>query len=146
MSRPAPGRRSAYAVFSEHGTRWRDNDMYGHLNNVVHYEIFDAAVNGWLIRAEVLDPPHGPYRGLVVESGCRYHAELRYPGPVTAGLRVARIGGSSVCYEIGLFADGADVAAAEGFFIHVYVDAQTGRPMQIPGGFRAVLEGALRAE
>lgn len=143
MTRAAPGRRADYAVFSCHSTRWRDNDMYGHLNNVVHYELFDAAVNGWLIGAGALDPQSGACRGLVVESGCRYHAELRYPDQISAGIRVARIGSSSVRYEIGLFGPDTDDAAAEGFFIHVYVDAATGRPAPLSPMLRKVLERAL---
>lgn len=140
MTRTMPGRRSDYTVFSQHSTRWRDNDMYGHMNNVVHYELFDAAVNGWLIGAGALNPLGGDQIGLVVETGCRYHAEMGFPDPVTAGIRVAHIGRSSVRYEIGLFRGDADVAAAEGFFIHVYVDAVSRAPCEIAPGLRKVLE------
>lgn len=145
MSRPAPGSRADYAAFSTHATRWRDNDVYGHLNNVVHYELFDAAVNGWLIGQGLLDPLGGAQIGLVVETGCRYHAELGFPEPVTAGIRVAKLGTSSVRYEIGLFGGDADTAAAEGFFVHVYVDAQTRRPVPLSTELRAGLERLVQA-
>ena len=138
--RSAPSRRRAYASSSSHDTRWKDNDVYGHLNNVVHYALFDSAVNGWLIRQGLLDPHSGAQIGLVVETGCRYHSELRFPDVVTAGLRVARIGASSVRYEVGLFRNDEDTAAAEGFFVHVYVDAQTRRPAPIGERLRAALE------
>ena len=138
--RSAPSVRSAYASFSSHDTRWKDNDVYGHLNNVVHYSIFDSAVNGWLIRSGLLDPRSGDRIGLVVETGCRYHAELRFPDTIAAGLRVARIGSSSVRYELGLFRNDEDEAAAEGFFVHVYVDAETRRPVAIAEGLRMALE------
>ena len=104
-ARPAPSARSAYRVFRTIGTRWLDNDIYGHMNNVVHYSLFDSAVNGWLIENGVLDIHGGERIGMVVETGCRYFAELAFPDTVTAGLRVARIGTSSVRYEIGLFRD-----------------------------------------
>ena len=137
--RDAPARRSAFASFSRHETRWNDGDVYGHLNNAVHYTLFDSAVNAWLIRRGLLDPLAGERIGLVVETGCRYHAELRFPDAVTAGLRVARIGGSSVRYEIGLFREDGDRAAAEGFFVHVYVDARTRRPVPMEAPLRAAL-------
>lgn len=143
MARPAPARREAFRAFRSIPTRWMDNDIYGHMNNVVHYSLFDTAVNGWLIEAGVLDPRGGAQIGLVVETGCRYHAEMGFPDLVTAGLRVEHLGTSSVRYAIGLFRNDEARAAAEGFFVHVYVDAATRRPAPLAPGLRAVLE-ALR--
>nr|WP_275981989.1 acyl-CoA thioesterase [Frigidibacter sp. ROC022] len=124
-------------------TRWMDNDIYGHLNNVVHYALFDTAVNGWLIDAGLLNPATSPTIGLVVESGCRYAAEMGYPDQVTAGLRVGALGRSSVRFEIGLFRNDAQSAAAEGFFIHVHVDRATRRPVEIGSAARAAFSGLM---
>lgn len=142
--RAAPGSRSAYAAFVTLATRWSDNDIYGHMNNVVHYALFDSAVNGWLIENGLLDIHGGARIGLVVETGCRYFAEIAFPDPVTAGVRAARIGNSSVRYEVGLFRGDADIAAAEGFFIHVYVDRATRRPTALPEPMRAKLAEIAR--
>ncbi|MCO6388880.1 acyl-CoA thioesterase [Aliihoeflea sp. 40Bstr573] len=117
-----------------------DNDAYGHMNNVVHYSLFDTAVNGWLIEGGVLDIQKGEQIGLVVETGCKYFAEMAFPDTVHAGIRVARLGNSSVRYEIGLFRNGEDEAAAEGFFVHVYVDAGTRRPASLNPALRAKLK------
>lgn len=138
--RPVPSERGAYRAFRTITTRWMDNDLYGHMNNVVHYSLFDTAVNGWLIENRVLDIHGGDQIGLVVETGCRYFGELAFPDIVTAGIRVAQIGSSSVRYEVGLFRNEVDVAAAEGFFIHVYVDRQTRRPKPLNAALRAALE------
>jgi acyl-CoA thioester hydrolase len=108
-----------------------DNDVYGHVNKVVHYSLFDTAVNGWLVEEGVLDLHTGGQIGLVVETGCRYFAEMAFPDAVTAGLRVARIGTSSVRYEVRLFKNESLEAATEGFFVHVYVDRKTRRPMPL---------------
>ncbi len=143
--RPVPSERSAYRAFRTITTRWMDNDIYGHMNNVVHYSLFDTAVNGWLIEQKVLDIHGGDQIGLVVETGCRYFGELAFPDVVTAGIRVAQIGSSSVRYEVGLFRNEEDVAAAEGFFIHVYVDRQTRRPKPLNAALRAVLETIVAA-
>ncbi len=132
--------RSGYRAFRAIPTRWMDNDIYGHMNNVVHYSLFDTAVNGWLIDNGVLDIHRGDQIGLVVETGCRYFGELAFPDVVTAGLRVARIGSSSVRYEVGLFRNGEETAAAEGFFVHVYVDRETRRPKPLDARLRAALE------
>lgn len=142
--RNPPGHRADYSEFRTHTTRWNDNDTYGHLNNVVHYLLFDTTVNEWLIRKDLLDIRRSPAIGLVAETGCRYHGEMFYPQIITSGLRVARLGNSSVRYEIGLFAGDSDVAAAEGFLIHVYVDANTHRPCSIPEDTRAALQGLLK--
>ncbi|MCO6391552.1 acyl-CoA thioesterase [Aliihoeflea aestuarii] len=117
-----------------------DNDIYGHMNNVVHYSLFDTAVNGWLIAEGVLDIHKGDQIGLVVETGCRYFAELAFPDVVHAGIRVAKLGNSSVRYEVGLFRNDERQAAAEGFFVHVYVDAATRRPTPLNSALRAKLE------
>ncbi len=114
--------------------------MYGHVNNVTYYAWFDTAVNAHLIEAGVLDIHHGPVIGLVVETQCHYFAPLAFPQTVEAGIRVARLGGSSVRYEVGLFAQGAAESAAHGHFVHVYVDRQTRRPVQLPPDLRATLQ------
>ncbi len=144
MSRFPPATRSTYRAFRPIATRWMDNDPYGHMNNVVHYSLFDTGVNGWLIERSLLDIHAGTRIGLVVETGCRYFSELAFPDLVTAGLRVAHLGKSSVRYEIGLFRAGEDIAAAEGFFTHVYVERATRRPQPIDAALRAALE-ELRA-
>lgn len=144
MAAPAPPRR--FATFRPMQTRWMDNDAYGHMNNVVHYSLFDTAVNGWLIEQGLLDPLTSDSYGLVVETGCKYYAEMQFPDVVHAGLRVARIGGSSVRFEIGLFRNDEDEAAAEGFFVHVYVGRDTHRPVPIEGARRAAFEQLLMAE
>jgi acyl-CoA thioester hydrolase len=143
-ARKPPSTRGDYAVFRAISTRWMDNDIYGHMNNVVHYSLFDTAVNGWLIEQGVLDIHDGGQIGLVVETGCRYHSELAFPDTVHAGIRVARLGGSSVRYEVGLFRNEEQSAAAEGFFVHVYVDRETRRPMPLEAKLRAALEGLVR--
>ncbi len=137
--RQSPSTRSDYADFYVIQTRWMDNDVYGHMNNVVHYSLFDTAVNGWMIEIGLLDPRRSETFGLVVETGCRYFAEMAFPDLVTAGIRVTRIGTSSIRYEVGLFANEAEVAAAEGFFVHVYVDARTRRPVPIDAARSAAL-------
>jgi acyl-CoA thioester hydrolase len=138
--RSGPSERSAYKEFRTLTTRWMDNDPYGHMNNVVHYSLFDSAVNGWLIDQGVLDFRAGKQVGLVVETGCRYFSELAFPDRVAAGLRVARLGTSSVRYEIGLFRNDEPLAAAEGFFVHVYVDRATRKPMPLGDDLRAALQ------
>lgn len=140
--RTSPSRptRADYKVFRTIGTRWMDNDPYGHMNNVVHYALFDTAVNGWLIEQGLLDIHHGKQIGLVVETGCRYFAEMAFPDVVTAGIRVGRLGSSSVRYEVGLFRNEDELAAAEGFFIHVYVDRQTRRPQALDDAMRKALQ------
>ncbi|MEO9337277.1 thioesterase family protein [Mesorhizobium sp. SB112] len=143
--RTPPGTRADYITFREIPTRWMDNDVYGHLNNVVHYSLFDTAVNGWLIEHGLLDPRNSAQRGLVAETGCRYHAEIKFPDMVSAGLRVARLGSSSVRYEIGLFRNDDDKASAEGFFVHVYVNAATHRPSPLAAPLRAALETLVKS-
>jgi acyl-CoA thioester hydrolase len=139
--RSKPTSRADYRAFRSIPTRWMDNDIYGHMNNVVHYSLFDTAVNGWLVERGVLDFQGGEQIGLVVETGCRYFAEMAFPDLVTAGIRVARLGTSSVRYEIGLFRNDEQTASAEGFFVHVYVDRQSRRPAPLGSALRTALEG-----
>ena len=130
--------RSAYRRFVPLTTRWMDNDVYGHLNNVVYYSLFDSAVNGALIEAGALDIERGDVIGLVVETQCCYFSPLAFPQPVEAGLRVARLGSSSITYEVGVFAAGAAQTAARGRFVHVYVDRVSRRPVPLPPRLLAV--------
>ena len=138
--RPQPEPRDHYRAFRPITTRWMDNDQYGHVNNVVYYSWFDTAVNAHLIERGVLDPAGGDTIGLVIETQCQYFAPLAFPQAVEAGIRVAHIGGSSVRYEVGLFAQGAPLTAAKGHFIHVYVDRATRRPVPLPPALKTVLE------
>jgi acyl-CoA thioester hydrolase len=140
MNKPTPAPRTAFHHFLQITTRWMDNDVYGHVNNVVYYSYFDTVVNEYLIRAGVLDVEHGETIGLVVETQCNYFAPLVFPERIEAGLRVARLGSTSVRYEVGLFKEGDVQAAAQGHFVHVYVDRATRRPVELPAGLRAALE------
>jgi acyl-CoA thioester hydrolase len=124
-------------------TRWGDNDQYGHVNNVQYYSFFDTAVNQWLIQKNLLDPANGTLIGLVVQSHCDFHDAVSFPGVVQAGVRVAQLGCSSVRYEIGLFLPGKMLASASGYFIHVYVDRLTRRPVELPATWREPLEALL---
>jgi acyl-CoA thioester hydrolase len=132
--------RSAYKHFLPLQTRWADNDIYGHVNNVAYYGFFDTIVNEYLISAGALDIQHGGVIGLVVETGCKYFAPLEFPQKLEGALRVAKIGNSSVRYELAIFKDGAETPAAEGHFVHVYVDRKTRRPAPLPAAFRNALE------
>ena len=138
--RIAPEPRSAYKVFRSIGTRWMDNDAYGHVNNVVYYSWFDTAVNAYLIEHGVLDIHQGAAIGLVVETQCNYFAPLAFPQTVEAGLRVARLGRTSVRYEVALFAQGEDLCAARGHFVHVYVDRLSRQPVSLPPALKHLLE------
>lgn len=140
MTRPQPEPREAYRVFAALPTRWMDNDVYGHVNNVVYYSLFDTAVNRYLIESGALDIHHGSVIGLVVETHCNYFEPVAFPQVIDAGLRVSHVGSSSVRYEIGLFAGGAPLTAARGHFVHVYVDRQTQRPTALPPPFLHALE------
>jgi len=142
-TRPQARPRSHYRVFRTIGTRWMDNDVYGHVNNVVYYSWFDTAVNGWLIEQGALDIHGGEVIGLVIETQCNYFAPLAFPQTVHAGLRVAHLGSSSVRYEVGLFAEDGELAAACGHFVHVYVDRSTRRPVPLPTALKTVLETIL---
>ncbi len=140
MSEPDPKavRRADFPVLRALPTRWSDDDTYGHVNNVVHYALFDTAVNGWLIEAAGTDIRELPAIGLVVETSCRYFAELRFPEVVTAGLALERLGRSSVVYRLALFG-AAETPAAVGRFVHVYVDRSTRRSVPVPAEIRAAL-------
>lgn len=144
MAEASPERRNRYPHFLVIGTRWMDNDVYGHVNNVVYYAYFDTVINTYLIRAGVLDIHHGAVIGLAIETACRYHRPLAFPDSVEAGLRVGKLGNSSVRYEIGLFRDGEEEPAATGSFVHVFVDRASRRPVSIPVPIRAALERILR--
>ncbi len=134
------GVRSDYKHFSAITTRWMDNDAYGHINNVVYYSFFDTVVNRYLIEGGFLDIERSGVIGLVVETACRYARPIAFPESVTAALRVAHIGNSSVRYEVGLFRGEEDGAAAEGHFVHVYVDRESRRPAPLPDALRRILE------
>ena len=131
--------RSDYRVHRLIPTRWMDNDAYGHVNNVVYYSWFDTVVNAWLIEQGLLDIHHGNPIGLVVETGCRYNRSVAFPEIVEAGLRIAKLGNSSVRWEVGLFTAGHEAPGAEGHFVHVYVDRETRRPAPLPDAWRQAL-------
>ncbi len=138
-----PAARASYNAFPHHlalATRWMDNDVYGHVNNVQYYSYFDTAVNHYLIQSGWLDIHHGDVVGLVVETRCTYHASIAFPDELEVGLRVERLGNSSVRYGIGIFRKGETEAVAEGYFVHVYVDRQTNTPVKLPQSLRVVLE------
>lgn len=139
-SKPQPETRSGYKAFRTITTRWMDNDAYGHVNNVVYYSWFDTAVNAHLIEQGALDIHEGGTIGLVIETQCNYFAPVAFPQQVEAGLRVARIGNSSVRYEVGLFLAGEPATVAKGHFVHVYVDRATRRPTVLPERLKQVLE------
>jgi len=142
-----PTLRSEFPALRTISTRWHDNDHYGHVNNVVYYEYFDTAVNGWLIEATGTDIRNLPAIGIVAETSCRFLRELSFPDTVHAGLAVEKLGNSSVIYRIGLFRNDETEPAALGRFVHVYVDAASRRPVPLPGQIRAALialrEGCL---
>ena len=142
-TRPQPEPREAYRAFRAINTRWMDNDAYGHINNVVYYSWFDTAVNAHLIEQGVLDIHHGQVIGLVIETQCNYFASIAFPQTVEAGIRVARLGTSSVRYEVGLFIQGEPLTAARGHFIHVYVDRASRKPVSLPAPLKSVLEKLL---
>lgn len=142
LSKPLPEPRSAYRAFRSIATRWMDNDAYGHVNNVVYYSWFDTAVNAYLIENGALDIHAGETIGLVIETHCNYFASLAFPQTVHVGIRVARLGTSSVRYEVGIFGE-SDQTAAKGHFVHVYVDKQTRRPVPLPPQLKTVLETLL---
>jgi acyl-CoA thioester hydrolase len=133
-------RRSDFAVVRELPTRWSDDDTYGHVNNTVHYLMFDTAVNGWLIEASGADIRQLPAIGLVVETSCRYFAELRFPEVVTAGIALEKLGTSSVIYQLALFGEQQEQPAAVGRFVHVYVDREGRRPTPVPDEIRRALD------
>jgi acyl-CoA thioester hydrolase len=121
-------------------TRWNDNDMHGHVNNIEYYSYFDTVVTVWLVNESGLDVRSAPVLGLCVESQCNFRAPITFPEVVDARMRVGKVGRSSVSYEIGLFIEGKEDCAATGRFVHVYVDRDTRRPVDLPEPFRAALE------
>lgn len=139
-----PATRADYAHFTEIQTRWADNDAYRHVNNVVYYGFFDTAVNRRLIEAGALDLDHSPAVGLVVETQCRYFAPISFPDRVQVGLRVAKLGTSSIRYELAVFRNDEPQASAEGHFVHVYVDRASNRPVPLPDAVRRACEPLLR--
>src|SRR5579872_6439719 len=140
MPRPPPPTRAAYRHFHLIATRWMDNDVYGHANNVVYYSWFDTAVNAFLIDAGVLDIARSAVVGVVAETACRYHAAISFPDRVIIGMAVAHLGTSAVRYRLAAFRNDADGASADGHFVHVYVDRATMRPVPIPPAARAAME------
>ncbi len=143
MSKPEIPLRKDYHVFYPIGTRWEDNDIYGHVNNVVYYSYFDTAANRYLIEEGGLDIENADTVGYVVNSGCQYHAPIAHPENIEAGLRVDRLGNSSVQYGIAIFREGEDQAAAHGHFVHVFVDRANDRAVPIPPAMRIALERIL---
>ena len=137
--RPSRPDRSEFTLFRPVATRWMDNDAYGHVNNVHYYSYFDSAVNGWLVEKGLLTITASPVIGLVVESGCTYFESVAFPDALEAGIAVAHLGRSSVRYRIGIFKQGSQQAAAQGYFVHVYVDRATQKPVKIPPETRAML-------
>jgi acyl-CoA thioester hydrolase len=139
VSREPPATRAQFKVWQKFTTRWADNDAYGHVNNTVFYQWFDSAVNGWLVGQGLLDIQAGDPIALVAETRCSYLAPLEFPQDVDVGLAVAKLGASSVRYSIGVFAQGADIAAAQGEFVHVLVDRMSRRPVDMPADWRSAL-------
>ena len=133
-------RRGNYREFIQIPTRWMDNDVYGHVNNVVYYSYFDTAVNGFLMREADLDYRSSDAVGVVAETGCSFHGEIAFPDTLDVGIRVSRLGNSSVTYDIGIFCQGRDKPAATGHFVHVYVRHGEMTPVPIPDKARAALE------
>ena len=140
MIQEAVPTRAEYKVFYPISTRWSDNDIYGHVNNVIYYAYFDTVANRYLIEEGGLDISDGSTVGYVVSSGCEYHAPISYPEAIEAGLRVDRLGNSSVQYGIAIFREGEQVAAAHGYFVHVFVERAKNRSVPIPQNLRAALE------
>lgn len=144
--RPIPSQRRDFLHFEEITTRWNDNDVYGHMNNAVHYGLFDSVVNRWLHDVGKQDPRSSDLIGLVVHSSCDYHAELAYPDKITAGLRIDSLGRTSVTYRVALFSENRETSAAEGVFVHVYVDRAARKPAPIADGLRAAMTRLQRSE
>jgi acyl-CoA thioester hydrolase len=140
MAAAADVTRDEYAHVETIPTRWADNDVYGHVNNVEYYAFFDTAINAWLIREGGLDIHHDEVIGLCAESQCAYHAAIAFPDVVEAALRVGELGRRSVRYEIALFRAGAPTPIATGWFVHVFVERDSRRPAEIPPSLRRALE------
>ncbi len=138
--RPLEYSSTVYAYWETVPTRWKDNDVYGHVNNAVHYSMMDTVINTWLVRSAGLDIHGGDAIGLCVESHCVYKASVSFPEPIRVGLRIGHLGRSSVRYELGLFREDGETVVAEGHFVHVFVDRETRRPAGIPGPLREAME------
>lgn len=143
MSRPTPNALSDYPHRLTLPTRWADNDVYGHVNNSVYYFYFDTVVNRWLIDNGLLEIGKSEVIGLVVGTSCDYFSAISFPDDVVAGLRVAKLGSSSVTYEVGLFRNNEKTASAQGTFVHVYVDEENRRPVTLPDSMRVPLAGLI---
>lgn len=139
-SRAKPCNRTDFAQFISLTTRWNDNDIYGHLNNVVYFELFDTAINSYLIENKLIDIHHGETVGLVVENKCSYFSSVKFPDALDVGIRVAKIGNTSVTYEIGIFNKDAEISSAVGTFVHVYVERVSHKPAPLSDAFRAGLQ------
>jgi len=140
MAKPEKTRRGDYRYFAPITTRWSDNDIYGHVNNVVYYSYFDSVANLYLIEVAGLKIHSDHIVGFVVSSGCNYYAPIAYPDKLEGGLRTNKVSGSSVEYGVAIFRQGEETAVADGFFTHVFVDRKTGKPVRIPEEIRSALE------
>lgn len=138
--------RADFPELARVSTRWSDNDMFGHLNNAVYYELFDSVLNAWVVRETGVDEAHAPVIGVVAESSCRFYAEVAYPSEVEVGVRVARLGSRSVVFELGLYVVGSPEIAAHGRWAQVYIDAETRASAPIPAVMRALCERTLDAQ
>ncbi|MFD0683533.1 acyl-CoA thioesterase [Actinomadura fibrosa] len=136
---------SDYVHWESVPTRWKDNDVYGHVNNVVHYSLMDTVINEWMIRTAGFDPLRSPAIALCVESHCEYKAEVSFPDTIRVGLRIGKLGRSSVRWEVGLVRGSDGTPIAEGHFVHVFVDRESRRPVEITGPVRAAMEGLVAA-
>ena len=146
MTKTPPEPRNAYPYFLDLQSRWMDNDLYGHVNNVIYYSYFDTVVNYFLIEKGGLDIHDAPVIGVVVESHCTYAKSVAYPDVIQCGLRVGRLGTSSVRYEVGIFRGGEEGACANGHFVHVFVDRAANKPVPIPSEIRTALESILTGD
>jgi acyl-CoA thioester hydrolase len=142
VTRPGPSRRAEYRDFCPVITRWADNDAFGHVNNASYYSYFDSAVTGWLLQRGLL-AFSGGLMWMVAETGCRFYSEVVFPQTLAVGIRVARLGSTSVTWDLALFAEESDIASAEGLMVHVHVSRQTRRPMPIPAELRAAFDPVL---
>jgi acyl-CoA thioester hydrolase len=144
LDRPPPRRRADYPFFLAIPTRWMDNDVYGHVNNVNYYSYFDTVIAHYLMSEGGLDPWKAEIVGIAVETGCRFHRSLAFPDTVHAGLRVGHLGRTSVRYEVGIFRNDEDGACADGHFVHVFAKRDGQRPVPIPSPIRSALEQIRR--
>lgn len=144
MTREAPSQRADFAAFWTVSTRWDDEDVYGHVNNVVYYAFFDTAVNGWLMHATGTDIRRLPAVGLVAETSCRFHRELSFPEPVEVAIAVERLGSRSIVYRLGIFQGESEAAAADGRFVHVYVDRESREVTPVPEQIAAAVATLVR--